>query len=82
MTRNEIAIREAITKRDKYVLYEMRRFNRITSDDLLLAIIEIDESDTDWYKFKKRCRIRWSRCKVWWLFTKQRVKDWITSGWN
>ena len=72
----QVDIAFAIENKDKIRLYNLYHDKKITINELVKAIIEIDESVTDWCKFKKRCRTRWSRCKVWWLFIKRCVGSW------
>mgnify|MGYP000252310731 CR=1 FL=1 len=55
LTGRQIDLQMAITNRDKVALNNMYHIKEITIEELVDAVIAIDESVTDWAK-----------CKRWW----------------
>lgn len=53
-------VAECIKDRDKNELYNMNARHQLTSEDLVKAICEIDESITDWYKFKQSFKTKYN----------------------
>lgn len=51
---------ECIRTRDKNELYNLNAQHKLTTDDLVKAICEIDESITDWYKFKQYLKTKYN----------------------
>ena len=52
LTGRKVDLRIAITERDKVALNNMYEQKDITIEELVNAVIAIDESVTDWGKFK------------------------------